>query len=421
MKDTESGKSKIIRKEIIKMCYKFYYFFVLLIVHLSTLAYSQDKSSESEQWITIDKDVMYNIVIATGINQQITKGLLYGMKGDSIYLSLRNETIKLNLRDLLSLSIEKRASGDLGLLSGTIGGMYLGSLALLTSKNTSAKYLDYEDGYILALYELGFAVVGGGIGYLIDRKSADQQKIFYFNRDDSGIIKEIKRLKDYLTNSSTSRKVKVNFYLSQVNTRFSEVQNNSNDSYYWNGNYNMNYSELHNFNMLRKLSLTYEAFEQLEIGLALNWFGEPPFYHYQYKYLSDSTVSKTILQYYDGLGYYLVLNFRPFRNNIPDYFDLLVGGGVGFGKVDYHFKNEAVINKPSSKSIVVTNERIIDEALFSSIIMCEMKYFVYPELSVSIQADYIYLPEKMPAIPEFGMKERNLGNFSYGLGFGFNF
>ena len=40
---------------------------------------------------------MYNIVIATDVNQKITKGLLYGMKGDTVYLSLKNEMIKLNL------------------------------------------------------------------------------------------------------------------------------------------------------------------------------------------------------------------------------------------------------------------------------------------------------------------------------------
>ena len=69
------------------MGYRFYYFFVLLIMHLSTLAYSQEKSPDNEQWIIIDKDLMYNIVIATDVNQKITKGLLYGMKGDTVYLS----------------------------------------------------------------------------------------------------------------------------------------------------------------------------------------------------------------------------------------------------------------------------------------------------------------------------------------------
>ena len=94
---------------------------------------------------------------------------------------------------------------------------------------------------------------------------------------------------------------------------------------------------------------------------------------------------------------------------------------MGLGKVDYNFKNETVTQIFESGPIIVTDETIIDEILFSSIITGELKYFIYPELSISIQADYIYLPEKIPAIPEFEMEERNLGNFSFGLGIGFNF
>ena len=408
------------------MSYRFYYFFVLLILHLSTLTYSQDKSSDTEQWIIIDKDLMYNIVIATDVNQKITKGLLYGMKGDTLYLSSKNEMIKLNLSNLLTLSIEDRRTRNRGFVYGTIGGMYFGTLLLLTSKDQPAKYIVYDDDEagVLALYELLFVTVGGGLGYLIDRNSGDEQEVFYFNQDEDGVSKEIKKLEDFLTNHPTSKKMKINFHLSQVNTRLSEIQDNTDDNYYWNAYYNSNYYQLHNFNMLRKISLTYEVFEKFEIGVALNWFGEPSFSYNKTDYRYDSLYSyttNTISQYYDGMGYYVVINYKPLRNIIPEYFDILIGAGVGIGKVDYSFKNETVIQYSESEPIVVTHESIVDEVLLSSIIMCEIKYFIYQELSLSLQADYIYLSEKMPAIPIFDIDERNLGNFSFGLGIGFNF
>ena len=405
---------------------RFYYFFVLLIILLSTMAYSQDKLPDNEQWIIIDKDLMYNIVIATDVNQKITKGLLYGMKGDTVYLSLKNEMIKLNLRDLLTLSIEDRRTSNRGFVYGTLGGMYFGTLLLLTSKDQPAKYLEYEDDEagVLALYELLLAAVGGGIGYLIDRNSGDEQEIFYFNQDEDGVDKEIKILEDFLTNSSSAGKMKINFHLSQVNTRLSEIQDITDDNYYWNGYYNSNYYQLHNFNMLRKLSLTYEVFEKLEIGVALDWYGEPSFYYNKTDYIYDTLytyTTNTISQSFDGMGYYVVVNYKPLRNIIPEYFDILIGAGAGIGKVDFIYRAETVTENYESGTRVVTDESIIDEVLFSSIIMCEIKYFIYSDLNLSIQADYIYLPEKMPAIPVFGIEERNLGNFSFGLGIGFNF
>ena len=147
--------------------------------------------------------------------------------------------------------------------------MYFGTLLLLTSKDQPAKYLEYDDDEagVLALYELLFAAVGGGIGYLIDRNSGDEQEVFYFNQDEDGIDKEIKELKDFLTNRSASKKMKINFHLSQVNTRLSEIQDNTDDNYYWNGYYNSNYYQLHNFNMLRNLSLHMKFLKNLKLGL----------------------------------------------------------------------------------------------------------------------------------------------------------
>ena len=110
---------------------KFYYFYIILIICLSNLINAQDENLKTNQWVKIDKELIYSIVIATDINQQITKGLLYGMKGDSIYLSLKNEMIKLNIRDLITLSIEDRRTSNRGFVFGTIGGMYLGTLLFL--------------------------------------------------------------------------------------------------------------------------------------------------------------------------------------------------------------------------------------------------------------------------------------------------
>lgn len=392
---------------------------MLLIISLPMIVYSQDKLRDSEPWIRVDNDLMYNIVVATDKNQKITKGLLYGMKGDSIYLTLNNKMISFDLKDLITLSIENRRTRNLGTVSGALSGMYLGSLLFLTSKNQSAKYIEYEGSGRVALYELLFVTVGGGIGYLIDRGSKDGQEIFYFDKDKEGVDKEIKNLRKFLTNSSTPGKLHLSISLSQVNTRYSEVKDKIEKNYY-----NYNYSNIHSFNLLRKLSLTYDLFDNFELGVALSWFGEPLLSYNNYDYYYDTTyvnIRSTISQTYDGLGYYFIINYKPLKNIIPDNLDLIIGAGIGVGKVDYNLKYETITDIYPSEPITKLEESRIDKIMLSSLFCGEVKYFIYPELSISLQADYIYLPENMPAIPTLGLKERNLGNFSFGLGLGANF
>lgn len=408
------------------MKYKYFCFTLSIAFCFSIIMKAQDGKTTSMQWLKIDNELLYNIVIATDVNQKITKGLLYGMKGDSIYLTIKNEMIKLNVRGLLTLSIEDRRISNRGLVFGAIGGMYVGTILFLTSKEEPAKYLEYYDDEIgvFALYEILFAGVGGSLGYLIDRSIGDQYKVFYFNQADEGIDNEIEKLEDFLTNNSKSKKMKINFHLSQVGTRISEIKDKSMIGYYSGGYYGSYNNQLHSFNMLRKISLTYEVLDQLEVGFSISLFGEPSFDYFKSDSRYDTTyiyTTNTIRQSYEGSGYYIIVNYKPLRNIIPEYFDILLGVGMGLGKVSYNYVKETVTQISYNDPVVVTKEAIIDEMLFSSIISGEMKFFLYPELSVSLQADYIYIPKEIPSIPEFEIEERSLGNFSFGIGVGFNF
>ena len=106
----------------------------LLVFHLAIISIDincQEKQRELEEWVKISNDMMYNIVIATDKGKQITKGLLFGMKGDSIYLSLNKKTSKdvyssiasINqpgrLADLITSHISIRAEETCNLLTIT--------------------------------------------------------------------------------------------------------------------------------------------------------------------------------------------------------------------------------------------------------------------------------------------------------------
>lgn len=58
----------------------------------------------------------------------------------------------------------------------------------------------------------------------------------------------------------------------------------------------------------------------------------------------------------------------------------------------------------------------------SYILMSRFNLNIFPELYLSLQGDYILVTgNKMPAISDLSLKERNFGNFSVGVGMGLNF
>lgn len=392
---------------------------MMCVVIISLNAFSQDKSTEARQWVKIDDALMYSLVTATDRNQNVIRGLLKGMKGDSIYLYINKGLNSFDLKNIVSVSLEYNRKGRPGAVTGALSGMYLGSLLVLTSRHNSAKYLLYDGTSELVLYELLFLALGGGIGYLVDLGSEEGKKVFYFSEDEVGRDKQIAELEDFLTNYSRRGLLHLNFSLSQVNTTLGNLQNTHGDALYYFG-YNYHGNEITSFNLLRKISLTIELSEKFEYGIALAWFGEPPVYYYKYYYAVSNPFSNTVTQTYEGIGYYALVNYRPLKFIIPDNIDILIGAGAGIGNVDYSYRSE-IVTETYSGSISEVQESKIDKPLFSALFSLEIRFYIYPNLHVALQSDYIYMPQKMSAIPSLDLEKKNLGNFGFGFGFGINF
>lgn len=366
---------------------------------------------ENGEWLRIDENLVNSIVTATYLNYHVVTGLLHGMKGDSIYVSSGVRVIPVDLNDLQMLSIEYEKQGSQGAVIGMLSGVYLGSLFFYTSKNSSAKYLEYEEGLEFPAAEALCLIAGGGIGYLFDIGSREGKKVFYFGREGEDNAKEIRNLKDFLEDKSNKRRLRINFYASYINTRLSEF-NDRHEDYY-------PYTDVTRLNLLRKLSVTYEVYDNLEFGIALSWFGEPYLSYSSYVY-SMNSYSTSTNQSYEGKGYYLLVNYKPLKRIIPENLDFVIGAGIGTGKVDYHLTSET-ITYAYPESYTKTIEHKINRSLFSALFSSEIRYYLYPVVNISLQADYIYLPEKMPAVPSLDLKEKDLGGFGFGFGFGLNF
>lgn len=388
-----------------------YFCFTLSLILIWGDAFAQEKNRDTGEWVRINENLINSVVTATDQNYNVTIGLLYGMKGDSIFIYAGGRIVPIDLNDLSILSLDYEKEGSPAAVIGMLSGVYLGSLLFYTSESGSAKYLEYDEGLAYAGVELLCLVVGGGVGYLIDISSRKGKKVFYFGKDGENWEKDIRNLKEFLEDHSYERKLHFNVYASYVNTRLSEINSRFGDYY--------PYMNITGLNLLRKLSLTYEVFDNLEFGIALCWLGEPDLNFYVYNY-SYNYSSVTINQTYNGKSYYLLINYKPLKRIIPDNVDFVIGAGIGTGNVDYHSRSES-ITYDNTETISEIQEKKINKGMFSSMFSAEIRYYIYPVVNISLQADYIYLPEKMPAVPYLELKEKDLGGFALGFSFGFNF
>lgn len=387
---------------------------VLQILIICSPSYTQDPiitKPLTDGLIIANKDLLYNLVTVVNVDGNVSRGFLVGLKADTLILFKDEQNIEFPIQELVTVTIKTQRDNLKGLAIGGILGMYLGNLAFFQAENQPTAYWlgGDEGGKALASILLGF--VGGGIGYLIDIGTENDTEEFNFSEDEQELIKELERLKAFLKgNQLVESKFHLNVQMSQVNTRYSEIQRDE-DYLYYNG-----YDEVTSFNLLRKIQLTYLILEDLEVGGAISWFGEPSIFWHSY-FGGDSSV--TVTQTYEGVGYYAVVAYHPFHSTFSKTFSWTIGGGLGIGIVDYEFQKENMGGYPENTQETTTAR--IDSNFFSVLLYTQFDLYIFEELSIGLAADYIVLPEKMCAIPELNLVERNLGNFSFGLSIGLHF
>jgi hypothetical protein len=388
---------------------------ISLFLTLCNPGYSQESSTNNintQNLEIIDKDILYSLVIAQDKNGNFSTGFLIGLKSDTLVIHVKDQNRDIAINDLILLSIETKGKGGMrGVAIGGILGTYLFFLAFMQAEYEPFAYWQNESPGGQAILSLVGTLLGSAVGYAIDKTTAEDAEIFNFNGNDRDRIEEFQRLKDFLTGKESASKLHLNFQLSQVSTRLSESENNRDDYYY-------SYRDVTSFNLLRKIQLTYSIFDALEIGGAVSWFGEPSVQWYPGSSGTGEIVSGE--QTYEGYGFYATAVYNPFHLFFSETFAWKIGAGIGSGNVDYEFTASKEIFHPYY-TFVDTTIASINKSLFSAILYTQFDLFLYDRFSIGFVADYIYLPEEIPGIPELDISSRNLGNFSFGLTLGLHF
>jgi hypothetical protein len=368
--------------------------------------------NKSENIIFAHPKLLHARVTAMDNNGNVSHGFLVGLKADTLLLSIGKERFKHSLKDLIHVSIDIEKNNSKGLLLGSVLGVYLGSFAFMQTENQPAAYFNDIETFPLVLLSLLSATVGGGLGYLIEKSSSNDQEVFSFSNDPTEWSNDFQKLKKFITGKELEKKIHISVQFSQVNTRYSELHE-AQDYYY---------DEVTSFNLLRSIYITYSIFNSINIGMGICWFGEPSFnyYNYDYNYYNNNNNSLGVEQQFDGMGYYAVGTYEPLKNMLANSLSWEIGMGVGIGNIDYKLN----ITKGTSfeyEQQYDHNDINIKKTLFSGIIYSNLNYLLYDGLSMGLSFDYVYLPKTMPAISEMKLESRNFGNYSLGLNFGLHF
>jgi hypothetical protein len=369
--------------------------FVIILFHCSgTICQTGEK-----KYFEADEDIIGKLITGVKKDDSIIKGIFYGISGDSLYLQVERKVVAFPISVFKRISIYKKSS-QTGFAVGLTSGMYLGTLIFLGA-DQGAKFLEHNNKFGLILMEAVFVVVGGGLGYLIDRTSLNEFETFYFEGDEGFIIKETTRFREFIS-KKRERKLVISVYLSQLNTR--DIKREDNHYFFSTEN------SIKSFNLLRRMAITYRIFHVFEAGVSINWLAEPHYHSFYERYALDER--------YNGMGYYAAFNFLPFRDILSENMEIVLGGGIGIASLDYQLNFFEVYGYAQTTT---KKEIFINKSYFSSFLSAEFRLRLVSEVSIAAQFDYVYIPGKRDAIPQVNVEERALGNVGYGIGLIYKF
>ncbi|MFC2085288.1 hypothetical protein ACFLS9_09540 [Bacteroidota bacterium] len=359
-----------------------------------------------DQLRTAKTDLFYNRVVAVENTGNIAIGLLIGLKADTLVLVQNNIRLNLPLKEMVSISIENEGNYTKGLVVGSIIGMYLGNIIFFHIDREPTAYIANFDVLSVVLANLLSVFVGGSAGYFIDMGMEEEEVVFNFDVKGAEWSEEYKRLRRFLFDEASKKDFHLFLQASKVFTRLSELEDKTQSGYaeFYNG--------LSNFNMLRRIQLTYSFTNNMEAGTAICWLGEP-FYRWYYDHNGNSYSG---FEEYEGVGYYGVISYKPLADILPSNLDWRINAALGLADINYKYMNE-IYEYEETNGISKT----IDKNLLSAYISTQFDILLYDGFSMGLLVDYIYVDEKMPEIPEFGLDSRELGNFSIGISIGIHF
>jgi hypothetical protein len=346
-------------------------------------------------------------------------GIRIGDDDDTLVIFSRSQPQKILVGDLSKVIVLSQNRGGNGFLHGALLGTYITTLLL----GQGTGYYHQPTAFLTDTYSKGAGLLltaalgigfGGGIGSLLKSESGTETS---YNFVGSEIERKSARMNFYKLMSEESNSSNLHFSV-QGGHVYSQVSKDFENAI--GGGYYGNDGEIVEFNWLRKMQLTYSLQPDFELGVAVQWSGEPTVSANGYDNPDPNTSrSRNATQSLSVVGYYGVCKYQPFYGTMPKQIEFVAGGGIGIVDIAYsRAVNTSMYSyNPPYNSTQTYVQDNVNEATASTIMFAEFNVFLRESLSLGLSADYVYYaPKKVPANPVANLPEEIIfGNACIGF------
>lgn len=394
----------------------------------------QEGRSESgkEARLPAASGLQFSSIIILLRSGSMLAGALVGVESDAVVLLRKGQEEKIPRQDIRRITIEKESNRSRSAFQVMLLGTYLGNVLLFRAEDEPAFYLrnDLCSGAI-ALWETIIVGASTGLGFLLSGILEKNEQVFEFSDSAKENLANWERLKRFILGIGDQKKFHLSLHGGQVfpriSSRYKSLFQSAGYEVYKSGYcyYGECAGEASDFNMLRKVQLTYSIKPYLDVGLAMSWLGErpisgyketsfqayDPYWGYQYTAHEHHNFSQQV----SSTGYFVVGVCRPFFNQTPKKISWNVGFGVGTIKTDFILQSYS----HNTYSYVDTTEvSKLSKLRFGALAFTELNFNLIEGLSLGFAADYAFTPAiEAPGLPEAGIPAQRLGGVNGSVGF----
>jgi len=395
-----------------------------LVLYAQT-AFAQADSSGQNWWeynTSLSPSSYFKHVFVYRTNEQPLAGYLIDVNEKSVVVQSRGENFIIPFTDVAKLTVPgRKVSGTAGIY-GMIFGAYTGNLFFWTNETQSAPYLDdfSPTGFVFA--NLGMALLGGGISWLVAQSADKNYQSFILLGNFADRRNQELQFREYVTEVKKEKTLHISVQLSSVTPEETErsksiLMNNGFTQLYSDGYHPSSSS----FNVLRKAQVAYSVMPKLSLGAAFMWLTEPRESDRSGNWVNGASTTLDISL--KMLAYYVVALYEPLYGRLPEPLQWQLGWGLGLVSIDGRARGAVQVGTYPLHSSTV-DEQSLSGSTFSTVLFTDFSVFLYPSLSVGLNAEYVYVNQQtiqpIRGITT-GETTLKLGSSSFGLTLGLHF
>ena len=339
-------------------------------------------------------------------NGNAASGFVKGTDEDGIFARTNTTDTYIRFRELKKITLEQERTNGLGVPIGGVIGLWAGNLAFHRAEHQPDAFLTGNPLIGELLVDVLFAAAGMAVGELIHDQISPPLRTEDFVLQ--GNLNDLERLRESLHGKLAPTRIHILMQagkiFSQVDRRYDEIL----------GGTGYQFPKGGNLNLLRRLQVTVSAGEAWEIGASYMLLSVPTIWGN----LPGPHYTQQVGVSFDGKGLYAVGMYRPLVSQLPRWFSVDVGAGLGAASMDFEI---GTTDYYTSIPLLLTG---ISKAYLSAVILVDLNLFVTDRFSLGLSADHVFLPsEHIPGVPIWSLPEQelNFGSSSFGISFGVHF